>query len=515
LTAADLTLADSPAISELSPLVEPRLLSAEGSTYVANTANLAGLVAGEPQLPGKTSGVKPASLRAASNGESFVVAWNADHVLRASWVSAKPKPALAIDAVSSQELGFPELIDFQIASAHGKYLIVGIHEQDDHHLDLLWRVMDSSGNLGSLNTEPTATVLTQWQVAMLGLGSDSERYLLALFVGDPEKSDGTIVAQRLSAEGEPQEALTAVASGVVALDGVEANYAAPESERRFAVVYRVAEGNELPSYLRTTSSTGALAFVQASLSPYQYVLANDGHSLLLGGAALLNLDHDPLTAREVPSTELSGLSHWDGNAYVRLTNNGALTVNEVSPNGFKVDGQELQVTAEFVQGFAAAAADGKGRSLVAYFASEGPDYTAALRGALLETASDELNGEGGASGDGGAGDGGSSGEAGSGEPANRGGTASLAGATNGAGRSGSAGRSGGDAGSSQQDDDAGDGDRRSRACGCSLPGIEPSNPSIAALALLAVAFSRRRRRRARSRDTNGGRRERWRRRFGS
>jgi len=236
-------------------------------------------------------------------------------------------------------------------------------------------------------------------------------------------------------------------------------------------------------------------FETTTLNPYRYVLANDGHSLLLGVGALLDLEKDPLVPRAVPNGALSGLSHWDGNSYVRFSTDTfpRLTVNEVSAKDFEVHGEELQVTAEAVGVSASGVGDGAGRSLLAYFASEGPEHVVALRGTLLET--DPSIGDGGAGGEGG--EGGSSAEAGKGgEGSPSGGTANLAGATSGAGKGGISDAGAGDGGA-LQDPGAGprapDGDERSRACGCALPGAGSSNSRLTLLALLALVLRRRQR----------------------
>lgn len=504
LNEPDVSLPGSPGINGMSPAVEPRLVAADGAAYAANTGDLAHLVSGDPHFPGKTSALKPTDeLQAASNGEGFVLTWKSEQVLRASSVSAKPKPALGIASVSNQELDFPALADFEIASAGGKYLIAGVHEKDNHELDLVWQVMDGSGHLSPLSTESTGVMLSAAHDASIALGSDGTRYLVALFTGSPIDSDGTIIAQRLSADGAVQEPFAVAASGGALLGSVDSNFALPERMRHFSVAYRAREGHGFQTYLSAISVTGPLSFETTALGVQQSVAANDGRTLLFNGGGLLDLAQDPPTVRTVPSTELKGLSHWDGNTYVRLTSLlSKLTVNQVSAKTFQADGEELEVTSQFLGDPAVAAGDGKGRSLVAYFASEAPEYVVALRAAILETEPEGVNGEAGAGGEGG-----KSAEAGTaGEPSPAGGTANLAGATSTAGNPGSAGNAGSAGGSDAGAAGAQDGadphasgaDQRSRACGCALPGIGPSHSGITALTLLALAFRRQHRKRRRS-----------------
>lgn len=474
----DVTFASPADLVQVAPAVEPKLLAVGGAIHAANTSDLGSFVGDDLHYPGRSSSSEEDRVALASNGASFVAGWSVGETSHANLIHPAPRPALNVGSTLVQELGLQKVTRLQVASAGGNYLFAGTRRNDDRSVDLVWQVMRPSGALGRVTVEPGVTRLVSGEFAQLTLGSDGERYLLALFSGSQLPLEGRVQMQRLSAEGEQLEPPVEVVKNAFNVAGVHATFSVDEPERRFAVVYRDATPPVSPFLQLLPAASGVGESV--ALAAYGWVLASNGHSLLTSKGVF-----DParltFTPHGVPEERLRGVSHWDGNAYVTLDSAGStLSANQLLPETFVRDGGDSRVSEELLDS-AVAVGDGAGRSLIAYFASEGPQHLRELRGVLLETASDE-GGAGGEPSQGGAG----------GEPGpTDGGQAQVSGGAPSSPVGGDAHESGG----AGDDNDVAAvepaASRTSKGCGCALPRA-PASSGYVLLAGAALALLRRR-----------------------
>jgi len=501
LVGPDITFPASLPVRQLQPLVEPRLAATDDVVYTVDTQHLSALQSGTPHYPGNTTAITPAQVRLASNGESYVAAWYDGSRLRTAFVSPKAGAGLQVERVLQQELDLPPLQTFDIASAGGSFVLLGVNLNDERAVSLVRRTVDASGNVGEAVIERTGIVLSNADEARVELGSDGERLLAALLVGPilgATPSTGSIEVQRRDANGAALEPLRELVRGATLLDGVYATSADLGGERQFAVAYRrgPVSGGLLEGQLRTLPAVSGDSGRTLPLGKAR-VLANDGQRLLLNDGALLD-PRDGSRSQLGPPELTSEVSHWDGRAYVRLSRDG----RSLSASAFEREHPSSASPESFISdeqlGYSTATGDGKGRSLIAYFATEAPEHLAQLRAVLLET----VIGEGGAGGEGGVG--GESGEGGAvqGGDGNGGAREGTAEAGAGGRPEGGAMPGQGEGGEGFPSSAGGDGatstsrgPRTSSACGCYLPG-NPASRHGALLALFVAAAITRRRLRA-------------------